>query len=200
MQISMQNQVLTFDAPPVDRREILRYARARADGGAVDALLTACLEEAAPLLTYRVVCRRLDITVTPAGVGTAALFFASRQLAERLTDCPQAVLFAATVGLPLDRLIARYQRTDPPRALLLNAVGAERVEALCDAFCAALAADAACTQRFSPGYGDLPLETQQTVFQLLDCKRIGLALQDSMLMTPSKSVTAFVGLKTGDTI
>ncbi|MBR4728095.1 MAG: Vitamin B12 dependent methionine synthase activation subunit [Clostridia bacterium] len=198
MQISSQNQVLTFDAPPVDRREVLRYARARADGGAVDALLTACLAEAEPLLTYRVLCRRLDITVTPDGVGTAELFFASRQLAERMTDCAQAVLFAATVGLPLDRLIARYQRTDPPRALLLNALGAERVEALCDAFCAALAADAVCTQRFSPGYGDLPLETQQTVFRLLDGKRIGLALQDSMLMSPSKSVTAFVGLKTGE--
>ena len=198
MQLSTQNQALSFDAPPVDRREILRYARARADGGAVDALLEDCLAEALPQLTYRVLCRRLEIEVTPAGVAAAGFRFASRQLAARLEGCAQAVLFAATVGLPLDRLIARYQRLDPPRALLLNAIGAERVEALCDAFCAALAESAICTPRFSPGYGDLALETQQTVFQLLDGRQIGVALLDSMLMTPSKSVMAFIGLKTGE--
>ena len=195
MQLSTQNQALTFDAPPVDRREILRYARGRADGGAVDALLTDCLAEALPLLTYRVLCRRLEIEVTPAGVTAAGFFFESRQLAARLEGCAQAALFAATVGLPLDRRIARYQRLDPPRALLLNAIGAERVEALCDVFCAALAESADCTPRFSPGYGDLPLSLQPDILALLDCERlIGLTLNQSLIMSPSKSVTAIIGI------
>ena len=52
-----------------------------------------------------------------------------------------------------------------------------------------------CTPRFSPGYGDLPLETQRDVFRLLDCERkIGVWLNESLLMTPSKSVTAIFGL------
>jgi len=49
--------------------------------------------------------------------------------------------------------------------------------------------------RFSAGYGDFPLETQGRFFAELDCARkIGLSLTDSFLMTPTKSVTAVVGL------
>ena len=49
--------------------------------------------------------------------------------------------------------------------------------------------------RFSPGYGDLPLEMQRDIFRVLDCSRkIGLTLNESLLMSPSKSVTAIVGI------
>ena len=48
--------------------------------------------------------------------------------------------------------------------------------------------------RFSPGYGDLPLALQREVFAALDCpRRIGLTLSDSLLMSPTKSVTALIG-------
>ena len=40
--------------------------------------------------------------------------------------------------------------------------------------------------RFSPGYGDLPLTVQKDFFRVLDCTRkIGLSLNDSLLMSPS---------------
>lgn len=51
------------------------------------------------------------------------------------------------------------------------------------------------TWRFSPGYGDLPLETQKTLIQVLDTHRkIGVSLTESCLMMPSKSVTAILGI------
>ena len=52
--------------------------------------------------------------------------------------------------------------------------------------------------RFSAGYGDVPLELQRDIFALLDCpRRIGLTLNESLLMSPSKSVTAIVGISRG---
>ena len=49
--------------------------------------------------------------------------------------------------------------------------------------------------RFSPGYGDFPLEYQRELLGVLDAaKRIGLTLTDSLLMAPSKSVTAVIGV------
>ena len=49
--------------------------------------------------------------------------------------------------------------------------------------------------RFSPGYGDLKLSSQKDIFRVLDCSRkIGLSLNDSLLMSPSKSVTAIIGV------
>ena len=48
--------------------------------------------------------------------------------------------------------------------------------------------------RFSPGYGDFPLEFQRNIGDLLQmAKNIGITLTDSLLMMPSKSVTAVIG-------
>ena len=52
-----------------------------------------------------------------------------------------------------------------------------------------------CSPGFSPGYGDLPLDLQREIFAALDCpKRIGVSLNESLLMSPSKSVSAIIGL------
>ena len=86
------------------------------------------------------------------------------------------------------------------RAIMLGALGAERIEALCELFCEELKKEKALLgqgtrTRFSPGYSDLSLEIQKQIFELLDCpRRIGLYLRDSMLMSPTKSVTAIVGV------
>ena len=110
-------------------------------------------------------------------------------------------MMAATIGLELDRRIARSERFSPSKALLLQALGAERVEALCDTFCSDFKAQVCpegntITRRFSPGYGDLQLEAQIDFFRLLDCSRqIGVSLNSSLLMSPSKSVTAIFGIR-----
>ena len=80
---------------------------------------------------------------------------------------------------------------------MFQAIGAERIEAVCDCFCDEIKKEFVCSlkPRFSPGYGDLSLETQKQLFSILDCERqLGISLNSSLLMSPSKSVTAFVGL------
>jgi cobalamin-dependent methionine synthase I len=110
-----------------------------------------------------------------------------------LSGCSEVVIFAATVGLDFDRLVGRYKRVSPSKALLIQALGAERVEALCDKFCAGFEGR---TSRFSPGYGDLELQSQKEIFDLLRVEeKIGISLNESLLMTPTKSVTAIFGIK-----
>ena len=49
--------------------------------------------------------------------------------------------------------------------------------------------------RYSPGYGDFPLEYQRRIVTLLGCdKTIGLTVTDSSLLIPQKSVTAIIGI------
>ena len=51
------------------------------------------------------------------------------------------------------------------------------------------------TDRFSPGYGDLPLDIQPAVCAALDAgRRVGIHVSDSFLMNPMKSVTAVIGI------
>ena len=184
-----------YPQPPVCRREILRYAGCRQGDEELERLLDACLEEALPRLRYQVCWRFLNAKEQETFLRQ------SRLLEKNLSGCREVVLLASTVGVELDRLIARYSHLSPTKALLVQAIGAERIEALCDRFCTDLAAQRALTARprFSPGYGDLPLQAQQQIFALLDCPRtIGLFLNESLLMSPSKSVTAFLGLAEGE--
>ena len=147
--------IQSFTLPPIDHREVFRYAGAKT---------------------------------------------ASDSLRRNLAACDRIVVFAATLGLDIDRLIARYGARSPAKALMLQAIGAERIEALCDIFCEHLRQEAEKeglypVPRFSPGYGDFPLDLQKDIFRVLDCPRkIGLTLNESLLMSPSKSVTAIVGL------
>lgn len=124
----------------------------------------------------------------------------SRDLQKNLKGCCRIILFGATVGLELDRLIARYGRLSPSKALCFQAIGAERIESLCNAFNDEIdeifrEQGMYTRPRFSPGYGDLPINMQKDIFAALDCPRkIGLSLNVSLLMSPSKSVTAIIGI------
>ena len=192
----------TFPAPPVNRAEILRYAGAREAAPELLALLEEVLSETAGLLSYKVCWQKLPAVRTEAGLDLTFAKTASKNLGRHLEGCSHIVLFGATVGIGLDRRIARYGRTAPAKALLLQAMGAERIEALCNAFSQKIKNDAAAeglqtTSRFSPGYGDLPLELQRDIFRTLNCSgKIGLTLNDSLIMSPSKSVTAIIGIGT----
>ena len=122
----------------------------------------------------------------------------SKTLERALCGCDSLVMLAATVGAGFDRLLQKYSVLSPSRAVLLQGLGAERVESLCNALCADISASL-CPKRLaprvSPGYGDIPMELQRGIFAALDCERkIGLTLTDGLLMTPSKSVTAIAGI------
>ena len=188
----------TYPAPPLCEKDALRYAGCLVEDEATVDLLRACWLEAADAFTYKVCYGVFPLLVQEDVCAVSTFSWTSHDLAATLAGCECAVVFAATVGVSLDRLIAKYGRVAPARALMLQALGAERIEALCDVFCADLAREMAAgmTTRFSPGYGDLPLAAQQEIFALLDpARRIGLSLNGSLLMSPSKSVTAVVGIR-----
>ena len=187
--------VQTYPEPPFSRGEILAYAGCRGHNTAVDALLDTVIAEVRPQLCYRTCRMELPLELCGNSCRFGALSIESADLSAHLNGCDRAVVFAATVGVGIDRLILKYGHLSPTKALLAQAVGAERIEALCDALCASYPR---ATTRFSPGYGDLPLETQRDLFRLLSCeKHIGLVLNDSLMMSPSKSVTAIFGLRGG---
>ena len=183
-----------YIAPQINKREILRYLGARDDVPEISALVDECIAEAEAALSYKVCFCEVDILRDGDTLALGAVKTSSEALNKNLLGCERAVIFAATVGVSLDRLIARYSVLSPSKAVVFDAIGAERVEALCDEFSTDIASECETRPRFSPGYGDFPLEAQKDIFALLDCPRkIGLALNESLLMSPSKSVTAIIG-------
>lgn len=188
----------SYTAPPVNKGEILRYAGVRGEAKEVEALLNACLNETGGLV-YKVCYTEfpivrgdlLDLGFTKTSSHTAK---------KGLEGCDSVVIFGATVGISIDRLIAKYSVLSPAKALMFQAIGAERIESLCDLFCSDMASNREVRPRFSAGYGDLPLEVQKDIFAVLGCeKNIGVTLNESLLMSPTKSVTAMFGVKNENT-
>lgn len=187
---------LFFAEPAVKKKEILRYMSSVGGENDLDSLIDECIEEARNVLEYKVCYCILPLSIDASRIILPCGEITSGNLAKNLRGCKKVIVFAATVGVGIDRLIAKYSRLSPAKAFCFQALGAERVEALCDDFCLGISKNRRLRPRFSPGYGDLPLETQKMIFPLLDCpKRIGISLGDSLLMSPSKSVTAFVGIQ-----
>ncbi|MBE6533481.1 MAG: Vitamin B12 dependent methionine synthase activation subunit [Ruminococcaceae bacterium] len=188
--------VKSYVLPSINRREVLRYAGIRSSSGE-SAELISRLDEAIALigdvLNPRVCFCELDIRDCDFGF--------SLDIKKNLRDSHSVIFFASTLGIELDRLIFKYSVLSPVTALLLEALGNERIEALCDLFCedmrqTKLKMGETLRPRFSAGYGDLPLEYQRRIFDLLDPPtHIGLTLNDSYLMSPSKSVTALIGVE-----
>ena len=130
----------------------------------------------------------------------ADMQIASKDLRKNLQGCGEVYLLAATLGPGPDLLIRRASVQRMSDAAIYQALCAEMIESCCDQICARLRRQAAeeglyLKPRFSPGYGDLPLDLQKDLLRILDApKKIGLTLTDSLLMMPSKSVTALIGL------
>ena len=188
----------TYNEPDFNIKEILRYAACQSDDGEISVLVNEIISEVRKKLVYKVCFQEFPVLIKNDVSDFESFNIKSKNLADNLKDCKSVIIFAATTGIELDRLIAKYSVISPTKALILDAIGTERIESLCDIFCKDIAEkkNATLKPRFSSGYGDLPLETQKTIFNLLDCsKNIGLSLNDSLLMSPSKSVTAFVGVK-----
>ena len=187
-----------YPAPEINERECFRYAGTNFKVVSEEerALYEACLKEVEQKLTYKVCWGRFPVKRGESGLDFGFLQTDSKALLKNLEGCEEVIVFAATIGLELDRLIRRYTNLSPAKALFFQAIGAERIESLCDAFCDELKEEGLRLRpRFSPGYGDLPLEMQKDIFRVLDCPRkIGLTLNESLLMSPSKSVTAIIGV------
>lgn len=195
--------IKTYKAPEYREREILRYAGVRDGTAEIEALMRECISELGERLCFKVCYAEFEACVVGNDVDLGFCHVSSSALAKNLRDCDGIVLMGATVGLEIDRLIARYGTLSPSRALMMQAIGAERIESLCDRFCEEIKEEKrllgkSVRPRFSPGYGDLSIELQRDIFRALDCpRRIGLSLNDSLLMSPSKSVTAIIGVGRG---
>lgn len=187
----------------VSRREIRRYlgyGNHKADER-VDALIEECMEEllqaASPKSTFMV----FPMSLLPDNWIDFSVFKTqSRNLSKNLKECSQVILFAATLGAEVDVLLHKYTLLQMSKAVTMQAAATAMIEEYCDEVNQSLMAEYEkkglyLRPRFSPGYGDFPLECQKDITAVLGTsKRVGIMLTDSLLMTPSKSVTAVMGV------
>jgi len=121
----------------------------------------------------------------------------SKDLFNHLKASESIVILAVTLGIKTDQLIKKEMLMNPSKGIILDAIASEFIEKSANEACKKIISEIQRFRntRFSPGYGDLSLIIQEKIINELDTERkIGLYSNNSFLLTPSKSITAFFGL------
>lgn len=166
-------------------------------GEQTEKMISECSEEIVKLSRPRVIYK-----ILPAKDGNIPDFpIPGENIKKLLSGCSAAVMMAATIGTEPVSYVERLRVLDIGRAFICDACASAAVENVCDNFEndlreALRAEGCALTRRFSPGYGDMPLDIQPDFIAFLDAaRRIGITVTDSYLMLPQKSVTAVMGIR-----
>lgn len=184
-------------------RELLRYLGCK-NGTVPDQNLTdliaQCKLELEQAASPRVIWREYPLCIQDHSIDMTCLQTQSKSLERNLKDCERVLLFAATLGSRVDVLLHRYNMIQMSKAVVMQAASVAMLETFCDEQNQKLKEEYEekgwyLRPRFSPGYGDFSLECQRQIAPALELnKRIGVTLTDSLLMAPSKSVTAVIGV------
>ena len=178
------------------RAEALRYLRAQANDEATGVLVDTVFLKLRNEVQARHVLQKHSCQILEDGMLLdCGVKFTSKDLAKHLSGCQEVLLLAATLGSKLDIAIRRLALGSVAEGAAAQAVAATIIEGYCDEVQERVESNLHQRPRFSPGYGDWDLAEQRKLFAILECeKKLGLTLTDGLMMAPSKSVTAVIGL------
>lgn len=188
----------------INKEEVLRYLGYK--GQDIDKNITSiieeCRDEIKKVIMPRVIYSYKNIKQNDEGVEviTTNLVLKGRDIKEHLKNSKECVLMAVTLGNEVEKKTRLYEKINLTKALILDACATTAVEEVCDIIENNVKEKAVLngmdiTFRYSPGYGDLPLDVQNNFLRALDAqKKIGLTVSENNLLFPRKSVTAIIGI------
>jgi len=194
-----------MNSKEITRNEALRYlgykkaSMHKADPKTLN-ILEEALRDLESLNSFKYAYRAFDIGIKDnVTISNSDVAFKSASLSKFLADFKRAVFFAATLGAAIDRLIASLSLSSMEKALIYDAYASAYIEQKCDEAQKLIFESELCgyenLSRFSPGYGDLSLEYNDVIIDLVDAQKlIGVTGTQTHLLVPKKSIVAIFGL------
>lgn len=183
----------------IDNNQVYRYlGMGKNHTPEIDSLIKKNMPKVLSLVKPQACYLIVDSLVRADEVDFSYFAFRSKNLSKLLADCSKTILCCATLGQNIDFFIRQSFVVNKAEALVINSIAICAIEKYMfelSRFFKEEYKEYNLRPRFSPGYGDVKIEVQKDLLPLLDTKRkIGVALNDSLLMTPEKSVSCFIGL------
>ena len=183
----------------ISKSEAVRYMGVR---GKADSQTVGLVEKYEPIVRTSLrpayVYREAEIFRNNNEIQIFGINMTGESIKNHLKGCNRAVIFAATVSASADMLIRRTAVTDTAGALAVDCLCSSAIEQVCDKVEEEIFRNINSvyrTWRFSPGYGDLPIQIQSDILSALNAqRRIGLTVTESCMLLPSKSITAIIGI------
>lgn len=182
----------------VNRDELYRFIGTPDDivRGIIDESEKEFLSEVKPCYTWELF--HIDITEKGILVIGTDVVLTGESIRTHLKGCKRIAMLAATLSNEADKIIRKYQVNDMAKAVIMDAYASVAVEQVCDMAEEEMLSympDYYLTYRFGVGYGDLPLELEKDILQVLQApKNIGLCVTEANILTPIKSVVCIIGI------
>lgn len=119
----------------ITRKEVIRYLGygQNIPDDKVMELINNCIKEVEAAAKPKNVYRRFDVFISEDDViSVAGLTIESHNLAKNLRGCSEAILFAATLGTDVDRLLNKALKLDIAKAAVIQAAAAAAIEDYCN--------------------------------------------------------------------
>lgn len=165
------------------------------------------LGEAIGLIEPRAVYAILDVTrMTDVELRLAGAPPFHGPIAGFLKPATRVAVGVVTIGPRLERRAAALMKgEDFLGGFTLDAIGSAAADLACDALIDHLQLnvighDEAVTPPFSPGYCGMSVDQQKPLFSIIDGSAIGVRLNEAMMMSPVKSVSALIGIGPQDQV
>lgn len=186
----------------LNENEILKYLgyRGQEIDDALQSQIRKCIAEVTRESMPRIVWKRLPVEGSGGRRHVEGLTLAGNDMAYLLDNCQEAVLLGATIGAMVERLLMRYEVKSMSDALIMDACASTAIENVCNNFEQDLRTKVEeqgffLSDRYSPGYGDLPFSENPDFCSILNVEnRIGVTQSPTHLMIPRKSVMAIMGI------
>lgn len=187
----------------IDKNEVLRYLgyKGQEIDSPTNSLIDECIEETKKIINPRWIYKIHDIELSEDGVivSNTNLLLKGNDIKNHLSKSKKTVLMAVTLGIEIEKKIKLYEKISLAKALVMDSCATTVVEEICDNVEEEISEIAkkegkGLTFRYSPGYGDLPIETQKDFIKAIRAEsEIGLSASAHNILFPRKSVTAIIG-------
>ena len=193
----------------IDKKEVLRYLQYKNQNINEDLsnLINESIEETKKIINPKFVLRRYTIKKINKEIGKKQVILENGNLILESDDiynlfekCDECILMATTLGLDIEREIRKLTYTNLTKGVIMDACATTAIEEVCDVVQENIAKnlsseDRYITYRYSPGYGDLSIDKNIDINNILNSqKEIGLTVTNSGIMIPRKSVVALIGV------
>ena len=183
----------------INRSEVLRYMGCAEETPDIRALADEYMPKVIEAIDANGCFGYFDTKSECDSVWIKDLFIKSRSLAKNLDGTKMAAVFCVTLGTGVDRLISRAVSLSPAAGVCIDAIATAAIESCADLLSNEIS-DILCKDglyqrpRFSPGYGDFDINYQKDIINLTNAQKLcGVHLSQSLMMIPSKTVTAVIG-------
>ena len=192
----------------IDKSEVLRYLEYK--GQHIDEQLNCIIDECikitkekiSPRYTlgvYSILRENIDDSYQ-IKFENSNIVIKSKDLYKLLNNCTQCIILSTTLGIDIEKQIKINSYSNLTKSIIIDACATTAIEEFCDILQSNIEDKLIrkckyITNRYSPGYGDLPININEDIINLLNTsKKIGLTITKDKIMIPRKSVIAIIGI------